>query len=179
MVTNAEGLVGPAGQVGGVAGSFRERVATIRHRRALNRRRRVEESPVATTVPGTYVVLLTLIAVLNIVGVVMVLSASSVSSLDTYGSAWFVFRRQVIWVACGGFAFLVGSRLDYHRWRKWVMPMLFLSLALLALVLVPGVGIRVQGSTRWLGFGSMRFQPSEVAKFAVLIYCAEVLTRRA
>ncbi|HEX6311345.1 MAG TPA: putative lipid II flippase FtsW [Acidimicrobiia bacterium] len=136
----------------------------------------------ATAAPArtaTYMVLLVTVGVLNIVGVVMVLSASSVASLTNYGSAWYFFQRQLLWTVLGCVAFAVTARIDYHAWRRWVLPLLVVSVVLLVLVLVPGIGIYVGGSRRWLGSGFFRFQPTELAKLALLVFSADVLTRRA
>ncbi len=129
--------------------------------------------------PANYMLLLATVAVLNIIGLVMVFSASAVTSLTSYGSAWYFFQRQLVWTAFGVVAFAVATRIDYHQWRRFVRPLLIVSVVLLVLVLVPGIGIYVLGSRRWLGVGSWRFQPSEVAKLALLIYTADVVTRRA
>jgi cell division protein FtsW len=129
--------------------------------------------------PSTYVLLLATVGVLNVVGVVMVLSASSVASLTNYGSAWYFFERQLLWSALGAIVFAVTTRIDYHLWRRWVIPMLVVSVGLLVLVLIPGIGVYVAGSRRWLGSGAWRFQPTEPAKLALLIFAADVLTRRA
>jgi cell division protein FtsW len=127
---------------------------------------------------STYLLLLMVVAVLNVIGVVMVLSASSVQSLDSKGTAWWFFERQLLWTGLGVVGFAVASRVDYRAWRKYTVPFLGVATVLLVLVLVPGVGIWVDGSRRWLGFGSWRVQPSEVAKLALLVYAADVLTRR-
>jgi cell division protein FtsW len=129
--------------------------------------------------PPTYYALLATILVLNLVGLVMVLSASSVEGLANYGSSWLFFKRQLAWMLLGVIALCVTSRLDYRALRKWRGLLLVVSSGLLLLVLVPGVGISVHGSTRWLGFGAMRFQPSELAKLALLLFGADLLTRRA
>jgi cell division protein FtsW len=128
--------------------------------------------------PAHYVLLLVVVAVLNVVGIVMVLSASSVVSLTTYGSAWYFFERQMVWTVLGVIGFAVALRIDYRRWRAWVTPLLFLSITLLVLVLIPHFGIYVAGSRRWLGAGPLQFQPTEIAKFALVIFAAHVLTRR-
>jgi cell division protein FtsW len=122
--------------------------------------------------------LIGIVVVLNLVGVVMVLSASSVVSLTVYGSAWKVFERQVLWTAIGALAFVVAYRLDYRRWQQWAVPFTLAAAALCALVLLPNVGIMVGGSRRWLGLGWVRFQPSELAKLAILLFAADLLTRR-
>jgi cell division protein FtsW len=128
--------------------------------------------------PTGYVLLLTIVVVLNIVGILMVLSASSVKSILSHGSAWYYFERQVTWLAIGAVALIVGARIDYRHWRRVVLPLLTLATALLVVVLVPGVGHTAFGSRRWLGFGALSIQPSELGKLALLIYGAEVLSRR-
>jgi cell division protein FtsW len=129
--------------------------------------------------PPTYVVLCATVAVLNVVGLVMILSASSVAALSNYGSSWYFFNRQLAWALFGAVAFVVSARVDYHRWRRFAPAVLVVTLVLLFAVLLPGIGIVVDGSRRWLGFGALRFQPSEIAKFALLLFSADVLTRRA
>jgi cell division protein FtsW len=129
--------------------------------------------------PPNYLLLVATVGVLNVVGAVMVLSASSVSSLTDYGSAWYFFERQVAWIAVAAAAFMLAARIDYHAWRKWVRPLLIVSLVLLVVVLIPGIGILVAGSRRWLGGGLLRFQPTEIAKLALLVYTADLLARRA
>ncbi len=125
-----------------------------------------------------YLLLVATVAVLNVIGGVMVLSASSVSSLTDYGSAWYFFERQVAWTAVAAIAFMVAARIDYHAWRRWTRPLLVVSIVLLLAVLVPGIGIEVAGSRRWLGAGALRFQPTEIAKLALLVYAADLLARR-
>lgn len=128
--------------------------------------------------PAHYMLLLATVAVLNVIGIVMVLSASSVLSLTTYGSAWYFFERQLVWTLIGVIGFAVALRIDYRRWRDWVHPMLFVTTTMLLLVLVPHVGIYVSGSRRWLGIGAWRFQPTELAKFTLILFAADLLTRR-
>jgi cell division protein FtsW len=123
--------------------------------------------------------LLGIIATLNLLGLVMVLSASSVIALDQYGSSWYVVMRQGLWLAIGTVACVVILRVDYHRWRRLAVPLLALSGVLLALVLVPGLGMEVNGASRWLGYGPLSLQPSELAKLTVLLFTADLLARRA
>lgn len=151
-------------------------VATRPHQRA-GEKTRAERAPRAAST-GPTLLLVGIVVVLNLIGVVMVLSASSVVSLSSYGSAWKVFERQLVWTAIGAVAFLVAFRIDYRRWQQWAVPVTVLAAVLCALVLLPGFGIMVGGSRRWLGLGWMRFQPSELAKLAVLLFAADLLTRR-
>src|SRR5579862_289114 len=108
--------------------------------------------------PPTYVILCATVAVLNIVGLVMILSASSVSALSDYGSSWYFFDRQLIWAVGGAVAFVAASSFDYHWWRRAAPWLLALAVAGLVVVLVPGIGIKVDGSRRWLGVGSISVQ---------------------
>jgi len=119
------------------------------------------------------------VGLLCLLGLMMVLSASSVEALHSYGGAWLFFKRQVVWVALGLVALVVTARADYHRWRVLALPGVVVSGLLLVIVLLPGVGVTAGGSTRWLGFGPLRMQPSELAKLAVLVFAADLLTRRA
>jgi cell division protein FtsW len=144
----------------------------------LRASRHADRKDTTTTRSSTAVLLVATVAVLNVVGVVMVLSASSVASLTDYGSPWYFFFRQIMWTVLGLGAFVFAVRFDYRRWRALVRPLLIVSAALLLVVLVPGVGIYVSGSRRWLGMGMFRFQPSEVAKLALLLYAADLVSRR-
>ena len=129
--------------------------------------------------PATYVLLLVVVGLLTVLGLVMVLSSSSVQALRVHGSSWYFFNRQLLWVALGTTALVATSRVDYHRWRRIAIPVLGVSIGLMLLVLVPGVGIRVSGSSRWLGAGPFRLQPSELAKLGLLLFSADLLARRA
>ncbi|HEX5614166.1 MAG TPA: putative lipid II flippase FtsW [Acidimicrobiia bacterium] len=129
--------------------------------------------------PPAFLVVVVTVAVLNIVGLVMILSASAVSALSAYGSSWYFFNRQLMWALAGTAAFLVTARLDYRTWARFAPGVYLATLVALGAVLVPGVGIEVDGARRWLGVGSVRFQPSELAKLALVLALAELLTRRA
>ncbi len=120
-----------------------------------------------------------IVGVLNLIGLLMVLSASSVDALYEYGSPWYQFQRQLLWLTIGSAALLLAMRIDYHRWTRYATPFLLASIGLLALVLVPGLGISANGASRWLGYGMIRIQPSEIAKLAVLLFVADLLARRA
>ena len=119
-----------------------------------------------------------IVTALTLLGLVMVISASSVTDLQDHGTTWFSFKRQLMWTVIGAAGLFVSTRVHYRRWRAWAGPMLVASLVLLVLVLVPGLGTSVNGSSRWLGFGPFRVQPSEFAKLAVLLFIAKLLADR-
>ncbi|MGD0320548.1 MAG: putative lipid II flippase FtsW [Acidimicrobiales bacterium] len=128
---------------------------------------------------STRVAVLTLTGVLCAVGLVMVLSASAYTSLEYYGSVWTIFERQVLWMALGALALIVTARVHYQRWRRMRMLILIGTLGLLLAVLVPGVGVSAGGSSRWIGVGLFRLQPSELMKLAIALFAADLLARRA
>jgi len=121
-------------------------------------------------------VLGTTAALLILLGVVMVLSAASVQDLRVHGDAWHHVRRQVIWIVLGTTGLLAMLRVDYRRLRRAASPVLIVTLILLVLVFVPGVGIEANGSSRWIGIGALTLQPSEMAKLAMILYGAMLLS---
>ena len=116
--------------------------------------------------------------VLVVVGLVMILSASSVQSFATTGSSFMYFQRQLVWAAIGVVTFIVFARLDYKILRKVSYVLLPLCVLMLIAVMIPGIGITVGGSARWVGLGPLAFQPSEAAKLAMILFVAEVYTRK-
>jgi cell division protein FtsW len=120
-----------------------------------------------------------LVGVLNIIGLVMVLSASSVQALQESGSTWTYFLRQAIWLALSTVALVTTARVDYRHWRRLALPFLAITGVLLVVVLHPAIGVEVNGARSWFDFGPLRLQPSELAKLALLLFCADLLARRA
>jgi cell division protein FtsW len=128
---------------------------------------------------STRAALVWVVGILCALGLVMVLAASAYTSLQYYGSVWTIFVRQVLWMAIGSVGFFVTSRLEYDRWRRAKTPLLVGTVVLLLAVLVPGIGVSAGGSSRWIGFGLLRIQPSELMKLALTVFAADLLTRRA
>lgn len=112
-------------------------------------------------------------------GLIMILSSSSVMAYQNYGSSFLFFLRQLVWAAVGAVAMLVASRIDYRRFRALGYPILVVTVVGLLLVLHPALGTKVSGSTRWLVFGPIRFQPSELAKLAMVLVGADICARKA
>jgi cell division protein FtsW len=123
-------------------------------------------------------VLLVATASLLLIGVAMVLSASSVSAFDRFGSSFLFFNRHVVYAAAGVAVGAVTARMRYGAWERLCGPALLGALVLLALVLHPAVGTRAGGSSRWLAVGPVTVQPSEFAKLAVVVFVGTVLARR-
>ena len=132
----------------------------------------------AAAQPSGFWALLVLVGILNVVGLVMVLSASSVQAASELGSTWSIFVRQAIWLVLGVIALSVTVRIPFRFWGRVSRPLLYASFAMLVLVLIPGLGVEVNGARSWLGSGAVRFQPSELAKLAMLFFAADLLARR-
>jgi len=146
-------------------------------RRPTSSRGRKTKAPRSRSTP-LFVLLAMDVSALVVVGLVMVLSASSVQALRDFGSSWVVFQRQAMWVLIGAVALLLAVRTDYRTWRRPAVPFMLIALGLLVVVLVPGLGVSVRGSSRWIGTGQFRIQPSEFAKLAILLFTADLLARR-
>lgn len=126
---------------------------------------------------GLGVAMVVLVVLLSLIGSVMILSASSVAAVDLGGSSFSVFFKQCMWLFVGLGALLIGARTDYHRWASAVPVLVLGSVGLLLLVLVPGVGINVNGAQRWIGAGGFQLQPAEPAKFALVVFVAALVAR--
>jgi cell division protein FtsW len=108
-------------------------------------------------------------------GLVMVYSSSATvaSEAGKFNSdPCFFLKRQAIWVAVSLVILLVFARIDHRRWQGLAFPLLVVVLALLVLVLIPGIGRMANGARRWLRVGAINVQPSEAAKVALLVYAA-------
>lgn len=118
------------------------------------------------------------VGALVVTGLVMVLSASSVSAYAKYGSSFLFFQKQTLWTVIGVVCFLFLSRFDYRRLKGLGYVAFAAVVVMLVAVLVPSVGVTVSGSSRWIGVGSFVIQPSEIAKLALILFAADVFSRR-
>ncbi|MBI4214194.1 MAG: putative lipid II flippase FtsW [Chloroflexi bacterium] len=121
--------------------------------------------------------LLLAILVLVAIGVEMVFSASFVVAHNQFGDGTYFLTRHLFWIAIGLVALAVGASIDYRILPRFAVVIYLGSLALLALVLIPGLGQVTYGSARWLNLGPLSFQPSEVTKVALVIYLASWLAK--
>lgn len=121
--------------------------------------------------------LLVMLSALVVLGLIMVLSASVVVSIQDSGSAWSKFSRQAAAAGIGLILMFAAIRIDYHHWRIVTAPAVVTSLLLLMLLLIPGFGVTRNDATRWLDLGVIAFQPSELAKLALIFFVADMLSR--
>ena len=110
-------------------------------------------------------------------GCLMIYSASSYVGQVQYGDKLFFVKKQLIGVAVGALAFLGVQFIPYQKLAKLKIAAVVVAVILLALVFVPGVGVTNYGATRWIGFGSFTLQPSEIAKYAFVIFAAAYFSK--
>ncbi len=129
---------------------------------------------------NTSVVLGLLLVVLGMVlfGLIMVYSASFIYAQEKTGDGFSFIRKQMIYASFGFIALWVGYRVDYRYLKKIAYPILGLAILLLALVFMPGLGMKVGGAQRWLHLGRFQFQPGEFAKFAIIFFVARQLDKK-
>jgi cell division protein FtsW len=124
-----------------------------------------------------YYLLLGASMLLLVLGIVMVFSASSVIAFSFMGSSFAIVNKQVMWVVIGLPLMWIASRLPVKAWRAFAYLGLIVSLALLFLVVFAGT--EVNGNKNWLDFGGpFRIQPSELAKFSLVLWGADLLARK-
>ena len=112
-------------------------------------------------------------------GLVMVYSSSSAYAGKLFGDPEYFIRRQLVWCGLGLGAIALILRVPTHVFSRRAGWFALIAVVLCALVLIPGIGVKVGGARRWLDFGLARFQPSEFAKVALVILFAVVCSRRA
>jgi cell division protein FtsW len=126
---------------------------------------------------STYYLIIGTALLLLGLGLVMVLSASSIESVRVFGSPYTLVQRQALFAVAGVIAMYFAARTSIEFWRAFAWPLLLGSLALLILVLF--IGVEVAGQRNWIDIiGPFRLQPSEFAKLALVVWGADVLTRR-
>lgn len=122
--------------------------------------------------------LLVVVLALTLVGIAMVFSASGIRALDTLDDPRYYLAWQALWAALGLAAMAVTMRVDYRRYRWLAVPLLAVVVAMLVVVLVPGIGVRSGGAARWLRLGPVGVQPAELAKLALILYASAWLGPR-
>lgn len=115
---------------------------------------------------------------LSLVGVVMIFATTYWASVLRHASPWSYVERQAMWIGLGWLAYAIFSRTTPSRLRGLAAIALLGTVGLLGAVLVPGIGSSIYGSSRWLGFGPIQIQPSELAKLALTLFLARFLSSR-
>ena len=125
---------------------------------------------------SAYILFLAVLGLL-VIGIVMLFSTSAYAR-DSHGDVYFFIKRQAIWVGIGLVACIFAALMNYHFWQKTWWLWFAVALAALAVCYIPHIGMRINGSRRWVGYGPITFQPSELAKITTIFFLATWFARR-
>ena len=117
------------------------------------------------------------VAILVLIGIVMVFSSSA--AYTEQNDSFYFLKRQVLWCLLGTGLLLITKNLDYHKLHQYTYPIMIFTFLLLVVVMFPEFSKKVGGARRWLAFGGFSFQPSELAKFTLVLFIAKSLVKRA
>ena len=120
----------------------------------------------------------TVTVILICIGIVMIYSSSSIYAWEKYKDGFFFLKRHLLFLAIGIILTFTVMCIDYRRFRRFARPLLWFSIFLLVLVLIPGLGREVSGARRWFRYKFISFQPSELMNMAIIIYVADFIARK-
>lgn len=124
---------------------------------------------------GDYMLIIAVV-VLAIIGAVFIYSASRYSALSTYNDEYYFVKKQVIGIVIGVLTMMIACFYDYNQLKKLNIIIAIITIILLALVFVPGIGVENYGAKRWIGLGAFTLQPSEIAKFSLILFSASYIS---
>jgi len=127
---------------------------------------------------GVRISIFTTVTLLVCVGVVMIYSASAIYADGRMGDSMYFLKRHLLYLALGIAMMILAMSVDMNKVSLWAKPILIVSVALLVLVLVPHIGRQTSGARRWFKIGAVNFQPSEFAKIAIMVYMADLISRK-
>lgn len=128
--------------------------------------------------PFDFWIFMTILILLSI-GTIMVFSSSAAYAYNyMHGDTYFFLKKQLMWAAIGFVAMVVMMNIDYRKLGKLSPILLVISIVLLILVAIPGIGQKLNGARRWLGVGSQTIQPSEFAKLCIILFLSYSLSKR-
>src|SRR5436309_8342847 len=119
---------------------------------------------------SAYILFLAVLAML-VIGIVMLFSTSAFAR-DSRGDVYFFVKRQSVWLGIGLVGCTIAALTDYHFWARTWWIWFSIAAVTLALCFVPHIGMRINGSRRWIGAGGFTAQPSELAKLAAVFFLA-------
>jgi len=169
-------------QLGQPFGALRTKLFTRNKKRpaptSKSAKKATEPKPDRTTPRGPDLLILAATFALVGLGLVMVYSSSAVFAGSRYGNATHFLTRNIIYAFIGLGALYVGARVPYRYYQRGALPLLAVTLLALVALLVPGLGTKVDGAVRWFRVGGLSFQPTEAAKFALIVYLAYSLAKK-
>lgn len=122
--------------------------------------------------------LLFIVILLTFFGLLMIYDASSYSAFRDFADKYHYVKEQLLWITLGFSGLFIFSYFDYRKFKKISFPLLIISLSLLILVFLPGIGVYVSGARRWIHIGSFIIQPTEFAKLILAIYLAAWFSKK-
>ena len=122
--------------------------------------------------------LLLLTVSLTCIGVVMVYSASAIMADERFHDGFYFLKRQLVYAIVGFLVMAFATYFNYKNWRNLAVVSLLVSIVLMGLLFVPGLGVRVGGAMRWLHLPGLTLQPAELVKLSLVLYLAHSLTRK-
>ncbi len=125
---------------------------------------------------GDYLLLIAVV-LLSIIGTIFIYSASNYSAQKTYNDSFYFVKKQVIGILLGTVVMVLTAIYDYNKLKKFTPYICIISFVLLALVFVPKIGVENYGAKRWIGIGGITLQPSEIAKFSLILFCATYVSK--
>ncbi|HOG17205.1 MAG: Lipid II flippase FtsW [Syntrophaceae bacterium PtaU1.Bin231] len=137
----------------------------------------MERSRFSERKPDFLLLIATLILVT--IGTVMIYSSSSILAMERFKDGQYFLKKHLFFVVLGLALMAFAARINYMKLQKLAYPGIVLSLVLLAVLFVPGMGIRAGGAKRWLHLGVFSFQVAEMVKIAVVVFLAHILARKA
>lgn len=142
----------------------------------MKRRERKISSPPQRSRHTTTIFFLSII--LTIIGLVFIFESSSISAFRSFGDSFYYLKLQSVWFILGVAVMVFLSLFDYHKLYYLAFPLLLINIALLVLVLIPGIGLSSGGARRWLNIGFITIQPTELVKFTVILYLSSWFMRK-
>ncbi len=127
--------------------------------------------------PGVFYAIMVIVAVFVMLGLVMVLSATSANQVGGEDSPYSIFNRQLMWASLGLVGMLIALKVPYQRLRSFVVVGTILAAGGMMLPFVPGLGATINDANSWVRFGSFGFQPSEFLKLAAIAFLADMFAR--
>lgn len=122
--------------------------------------------------------LIVAVILLALLGMLFIYSASSFSAQKNYGDSFYFVKKQAVGVVLGIVAMVCLCLFDYNKLKKFTIALSIISFVSLILVFIPGIGVENYGAKRWIGFGGVTLQPSEIAKFALILFSATYVSSK-
>ncbi len=156
----------------------RRRAALARSEAMRRHPTRREVAKPSTPPPTAFYIIAIVATIFTMLGLVMVLSATSISQFHLGHSPWRLFNRQLMWAVLGAVGMWAAVKVPTRRWRPLVLPAFVVTCGMMLLPFVPGIGNRVNEASSWVVIGPINFQPSEFLKLTVLLMAANLLATR-